>query len=162
MSMPSGVQYGRVTGRLIRAVLDGSDGDESPDGVPIPGATVTFRARVTHAKKASAEPPVTIFLDPLVAATDENGVLVTRLGQPGVWLVATDDPGMDPVIGSYTVTVTPASPLPPATFTCPTPSSAPTRPLPTGSRSPAASNPCRPTPPRRGNSGPLTADFYDN
>ena len=83
MSMPSGVQYGRVTGRLIRAVLDGSDGDESPDGVPIPGATVTFRARVRHAKKASAEPPVTIFLDPVVAATDENGVLVTRSGQPG-------------------------------------------------------------------------------
>ena len=105
MSMPSGVQYGRVTGRLIRAVLDGSDGDESPDGAPIPGATVTFRARVTHAKNASAEPPVTIFLDPVVAATDENGVLVTRSGQPGVWLVATDDPGMDPVIGSYTVTV---------------------------------------------------------
>ena len=105
MSMPSGVQYGRVTGRLIRAVLDGSDGDESPDGAPIPGATVTFRARVRHAKKASAEPPVTIFLDPVVAATDENGVLVTRPGQPGVWLVATDDPGMDPVIGSYTVTV---------------------------------------------------------
>ena len=105
MSMPSGVQYGRVTGRLIRAVLDGSDGDESPDGAPIPGATVTFRARVRHAKKASAEPPVTIFLDPVVAATDENGVLVTRSGQPGVWLVATDDPGMDPVIGSYTVTV---------------------------------------------------------
>ena len=105
MSMPSGVQYGRVTGRLIRAVLDGSDGDESPDGAPIPGATVTFRARVRHAKKASAEPPVTIFLDPVVAATDENGVLVTRPGQPGVWLVATDDPGMDPAIGSYTVTV---------------------------------------------------------
>lgn len=56
MSMPSGVQYGRVTGRLIRAVLDGSDGDESPDGAPIPGATVTFRARVTHAKKVSAPP----------------------------------------------------------------------------------------------------------
>ena len=85
--------------------MDGSDGDESPDGVPIPGATVTFRARVRHAKKASAEPPVTIFLDPVVAATDENGVLVTRPGQPGVWLVATDDPGMDPMIGSYTVTV---------------------------------------------------------
>ena len=68
MSMPSGVQYGRVTGRLIRAVLDGSDGDESPDGAPIPGATVTFRARVRHAKKASAEPPVTIFLDPVIGS----------------------------------------------------------------------------------------------
>ena len=39
MSLPANVGFGRVTGRLIRAILDGPiDPDTEPDGVPIEGA----------------------------------------------------------------------------------------------------------------------------
>ena len=39
MGLPANVGFGRVTGRLIRAILDGpSDPDTEPDGVPIEGA----------------------------------------------------------------------------------------------------------------------------
>ena len=43
MSLPANVGFGRVTGRLIRAILDGPiDPDTEPDGVPIEGAKITF------------------------------------------------------------------------------------------------------------------------
>ena len=39
MGLPANVGFGRVTGRLIRAILDSpSDADTDPDGVPIKGA----------------------------------------------------------------------------------------------------------------------------
>ena len=47
MGLPANVGFGRVTGRLIRAILDGPiDPDAEPDGVPIEGAKVTFTASV--------------------------------------------------------------------------------------------------------------------
>ena len=106
MGMPSNIGYGRVVGRLIRAVLDGQDVNETPDGVPIPDAQVTFTADVTHARNRHADPPVTIFFDPVVVETDSDGMIATRDGQVGVWLVATDDADIDPMIGAYVVTVT--------------------------------------------------------
>ena len=33
--LPANVGSGYVTGRLIQAVLDGSDPDDKPDGIPI-------------------------------------------------------------------------------------------------------------------------------
>ena len=105
MGMPSNIGYGRVVGRLIRAMLDGPDVNETPDGVPIPNATVTFTADVTHARNQHAVPPVTIFFDPVVVKTDSDGMIATRDGQAGVWLVATDDTDIDPTIGAYVVTV---------------------------------------------------------
>ena len=105
MGMPSNIGYGRVVGRLIRAMLDGPDVNETPDGVPIPNAQVTFTADVTHARNRHAVPPVTIFFDPVVVETDSDGMIVTRDGQAGVWLVATDDTDIDPMIGAYVVTV---------------------------------------------------------
>lgn len=105
MGMPSNIGYGRVVGRLIRAMLDGPDVNETPDGVPIPNAQVTFTADVTHARNRHADPPVTIFFDPVVVETDSDGMIATRDGQAGVWLVATDDTDIDPMIGAYVVTV---------------------------------------------------------
>ena len=57
MGLPADVGYGRVVGRLIRAVLDGPDVNETPDGVPIPNATVTFTATLrTHATSTPTRP----------------------------------------------------------------------------------------------------------
>lgn len=45
MSLPANVGFGRVTGRLIRAVLDGpSDPDTEPDGVPLRHAYPVYRS----------------------------------------------------------------------------------------------------------------------
>ena len=104
MGMPSNVGYGRVEGRLIRAVLDGPDENRTPDGVPLANATVTFTADVTHARNKHAVPPVMIFFDTISVRTDDDGMLVSPDGQQGVWLVAVDDADIDPMIGAYTLT----------------------------------------------------------
>ena len=55
MSLPANVGFGRVTGRLIRAILDSPiDPDTEPDGVPIEGAKVTFTASVNRVVNRTA------------------------------------------------------------------------------------------------------------
>lgn len=115
MSMPAGVGYGRIVGRLIRAVMDGPDADSTPDGVPIEGATVTIRAAISHARVPGATPPVTVVFDEIVCRTDTDGILVGLNQEPGVWVVATDDPDTEPQIGFYTVSVRAAS-MPPLSW----------------------------------------------
>ena len=106
MSLPANVGYGRVTGRLIRALLDStSDPDNEPDGIPIVNATVTFTASVPRVVDATAIPPVMIFLDPITVRTDNDGVLVSPDKTEGVTLVATDDPDLNPTGWTYLVTV---------------------------------------------------------
>lgn len=64
MSLPANVGFGRVTGRLIRAILDNPiDPDTEPDGVPIEGAKVTFTASVKRVVNRTATPPVSIFIE---------------------------------------------------------------------------------------------------
>ena len=56
MALPANVGFGWVTGRLIRAILDGPiDPDTEPDGVPIEGAKVTFTASVGRVVDRSLE-----------------------------------------------------------------------------------------------------------
>ena len=106
MSLPANVGYGRVTGRLIRALLDStSDPDNEPDGIPIVNATVTFTASVPRVVNATAIPPVMIFLDPITVRTDNDGVLVSPDKTEGVTLVATDDPDLNLTGWTYLVTV---------------------------------------------------------
>ena len=107
MSLPANVGFGRVTGRLIRAILDGPiDPDTEPDGVPIEGAKVTFTASVNRVVNRTATPPVSIFIDPVTVMTNSDGILVSPDGTEGVTLVASDDADLDPSGWTYKVTMT--------------------------------------------------------
>ena len=103
--LPANVGSGYVTGRLIQAVLDGSDPDDKPDGIPIAGAKITFKPSVDMVVNRTVSPPVMIATTTGVCTTDDDGVLVDPMGQPGVWLVASDDPDLDPTGWTYTVQV---------------------------------------------------------
>ena len=106
MGLPANVGFGRVTGRLIRAILDGpSDADTDPDGVPIEGAKVTFTASVNRVVNRTATPPVSIFIDPVTVVTNSDGILVSPNGTEGVTLVASDDADLDPSGWTYKVTM---------------------------------------------------------
>lgn len=107
MGLPANVGFGRVTGRLIRAILDGPiDPDTEPDGVPIEGAKVTFTASVNRVVNRTATPPVSIFIDPVTVVTNSDGILVSPDGTEGVTLVASDDADLDPSGWTYKVTMT--------------------------------------------------------
>ena len=106
MSLPANVGFGRVTGRLIRAILDGGDADTDPDGVPIEGAKITFTASVNRVVNRTATPPVSIFIDPVTVVTNGDGILVSPDGTEGVTLVASDDADLDPSGWTYKVTMT--------------------------------------------------------
>ena len=107
MSLPANVGFGRVTGRLIRAILDSPiDPDTEPDGVPIEGAKVTFTASVKRVVNRTATPPVSIFIDPVTVVTNSDGILVSPDGTEGVTLVASDDADLDPSGWTYKVTIT--------------------------------------------------------
>ena len=107
MSLPANVGFGRVTGRLIRAILDSPiDPDTEPDGVPIEGAKVTFTASVNRVVNRTATPPVSIFIDPVTVVTNSDGILVSPDGTEGVTLVASDDADLDPSGWTYKVTMT--------------------------------------------------------
>lgn len=105
MSLPVNVGTGLVTGRLIRAIVDGPDDDRDPDGVAVSLAKITFTASVSRVVNRSSAPPVMIMIDPIVVTTDEDGELISPDGQKGVRLVATDDLDLSPSGFTYKVTV---------------------------------------------------------
>lgn len=104
MALPSNVSYGHVTGKFLRAVADSSDTDLYPDGQPLAGLTIKFTASVTRVKNVTADPPVTIIIDPIVCSTNDDGVLVDVRGNPGVWLVASSDEDLNPTGWTWTAT----------------------------------------------------------
>ena len=103
---PNNLKYGKVVGRLVRAIGDTNvDADILPDIVPIVNARVIFTASITHAKNRSSTPPVTIFFDPIEVSTDNEGYLVNTDGTREVMLIASDDPNLDPTNFTYHVKV---------------------------------------------------------
>ena len=109
MTLPSGVSSCLIKGRFIRAVIDGPDAGDEPDGIPLVGLVVTLRAmagktRLSHAQAFNASPPTVIFFDDIVAETDSNGVL-RHNGVEGFRVVATDDVDVRPNGFTYEVTI---------------------------------------------------------
>jgi len=74
---PSEVDTFKVIGRLVKGVADSSDPDEDPDVIPIVGATVIFTPGLTPPifRVPTAQIPITVFQESIVATTDENGYL---------------------------------------------------------------------------------------
>lgn len=101
MALPASVSTCRVDLRLIQAI-----------GVPLDNATVTFEASVPYARVASATPPTVVSLGKIVCNTDANGQLVSPDGSAGVYLVASDDPNLDPSGWTYTATISQKSIVP--------------------------------------------------
>lgn len=84
-ALPPAVGYGRVTGKIVAAIPDGSDVGSLPDAATIPGLAITFTARADRVTVAD-----TIVLPrPVRASFDSTGALYSREGA-FVDLVATD------------------------------------------------------------------------
>ena len=105
MALPSNLSFGTVTGRFVRAVIDSADPDRDPDGVPISGLSIRFTAPAGIFKDRTATPPVTILVDPILASTNEDGILVGPDGQEGIKLLATDDPDLEPTGWTWNVSI---------------------------------------------------------
>lgn len=100
--MPVG--YTDIVGKFTRAVVDGPDSDRDPDRIPIEGLQFEF---VVDLKPAIARDTVakeTVYLEPIPATTDENGILIGPDGLPGIRLTASDSPDLEPNGWTYTVT----------------------------------------------------------
>jgi|GEM_PF-3131480 len=108
MGLPANVEFCEVVGRFLRAVGDGDDDGREPDGVPLAGLQIRFTADLTPAvvKNQSADPPVTIVIDPVTCTTDEAGVLLGPDGTPGVLLIASNDEDLSPHGWTWRATVT--------------------------------------------------------
>lgn len=98
-ALPLGVETGTVAGRLTRAAAPGTIGE------PIPNARVTLTPEFEIAVAPHASPPALILPDPVRCTTDETGLLLDERGNPGVELVATDAPGLEPAAWTWRVIV---------------------------------------------------------
>ena len=98
-ALPLDVATGIVAGRLTRAAAPGAIGE------PIPDARVTFNPEFGIAAAPHASPPVLILPDPVRCTTDDTGLLLDERGNPGVELVATDAPGLEPAAWTWRVIV---------------------------------------------------------
>lgn len=104
-TLPSNVDYGYVTGQFLLAVGDSSDADATPDGVAPEGLTITFTPEPGWLLNVSATAnPITILPSEIVCTVDSEGYLVDPAGNRGVYLIATDDPDLNPINWNYTVT----------------------------------------------------------
>ena len=98
-ALPLGVATGTVAGRLTRAAAPGTIGE------PIPDARVTLTPEFGIAAAPHASPPALILPDPVHCTTDDTGLLLDERGNPGVELVATDAPGLEPAAWTWRVVV---------------------------------------------------------
>lgn len=100
--MPVG--YTDIVGKFTRAVVDGPDSDRDPDRIPIEGLQFEFVVDLKPAVAKDTAAKETVYLDPIPATTDANGVLIGPDGLPGIRLTASDSPDLDPNGWTYTVT----------------------------------------------------------
>lgn len=108
MALPANLSYTLITGRFIRAVLDGSaDPDRIPDSIPVAGLSVTITPNLSppRVKNVSSNPPVTILIDTFTCTTDAEGDLISPDGKKGVYVISSDAKGLDPSGWTYNVRI---------------------------------------------------------
>lgn len=102
--LPSNISYGQVGGRFLLAVADTTDPGRAPDSLPAQGK-VKFTPSVGHVINATALPdPVFITPNVIECTLDAEGYLVDSQGERDVWLIAGDDPDLNPTGWTYKVT----------------------------------------------------------
>ena len=104
MPLPESIGTGLVTGRLVKAMIDGPDDDRNSDYAPLEGFKVVFTPSVNTVRTKSQSPAI-IALLPITVNTNEEGFIVSPDGQEGVRLVATNDPNLSPTNFTYEVSV---------------------------------------------------------
>lgn len=92
---PQGLGYGRVTGTLVDGLQDSADSDKAPDLEGATGLTVVFRP-TAPVIRFKGEPPLTVLPRTVKVKVGADGVLRGEDGTPGVVLLATDGPLIDP------------------------------------------------------------------
>lgn len=114
---PANLSYGTIEARFAIDVVDSEDADTHPDLVP-PTGYVTFTSSVAKILNPTSVPDELVILrSPIFGVIDEQGYLCTpnlKLKSPqyprgvpayrGVELIATDDPDLNPLHSTYTVT----------------------------------------------------------
>lgn len=106
MALPTNISFGTVIGRFMRAVIDSTDPDRDPDGIPLSGLVIRFTpSQQVFKNLTDSFGPVTIVADPIVATTGENGEVIGPDGLPGIRLVATDDPDLIPTGWTWGVSI---------------------------------------------------------
>lgn len=102
---PQGLGYGRVTGTLVDGLQDSSDADKAPDLDGAAGLTVVFRP-TAPVIRFKGEPPLTVLPRTVKVKVGADGVLRGEDGTPGVVLLATDGPLIDPSEWVWEVEIT--------------------------------------------------------
>ena len=102
---PQGLGYGRVTGTLVDGLQDSADSDKAPDLEGATGLTVVFRP-TAPVIRFKGEPPLTVLPRTVKVKLGADGVLRGEDGTPGVVLLATDGPLIDPSEWVWEVEIT--------------------------------------------------------
>lgn len=102
---PQGLGYGRVTGTLVDGLQDGADSDKAPDLNGASTLTVVFRP-TAPVIRFKGNPPLTVIPKTVKVKVGADGVLRGEDGTPGVVLLATDGPLIDPSEWVWEVEIT--------------------------------------------------------
>ena len=102
---PQGLGYGRVTGTLVDGLQDGTDSDKAPDLNGASTLTVVFRP-TAPVIRFNGNPPLTVIPKTVRVKVGADGVLRGEDGTPGVALLATDGPLIDPSEWVWEVEIT--------------------------------------------------------
>lgn len=92
---PSAVQYGKVIGRFVRFVADGPDPGSIPDELPLNGSII-LTPTITAMRWAGTTPPRMAILEKLVCKIVDGELCAPGSSEPGVWVVATEQPSAAP------------------------------------------------------------------
>ena len=101
--LPGNVQTCGVKGHFAFARLSPGDADGVMNLVPVVGLVVTLTPSPTYLLDATATPPTVIVPEPLVLTTDSNGDLRDVDGNSTAYVIASDDPDLNPHDWTYTV-----------------------------------------------------------
>lgn len=93
MALPEGLGYFKVTWKALAGIADGADADDEPDIIPV-GGEVVFAPAKDSLTLLSPSVSATLFLKPVVATVDVDGVLKSSSGMPYVSLIAPDSSGL--------------------------------------------------------------------
>jgi len=107
-ALPAQMSFFTVVGKLVKAVLDGADGDTDPDGVPLQGQ-LTFSPEIgkrLHNGQLAGGGRITVgsATPPLIVVVDPVPVALLADGSFSVKLLAPDDPDIAPSGWNWTVT----------------------------------------------------------